>query len=283
MPLVGAAKLSGRVGDYNIGVINALVDSTDELGSQNTFVGRVSKQIWDQSSFGVLATHGDPNSNFNNLLLGTDLQYLTTNFIGKYRLELNAFVMATDSNDPDFNSGLSPSLGGSLILPADEFDIEAIVMHVDDDFNPALGFAPRRGVRRYFTSLTYKPYIESLDWLRQMSFNYTGEYVTDLSDNLQSQKHELTPFLVSYENGAQSSISFENSSDVPVWDFEIADEVVIPADSYAWTRAVVRFATADKRMLSFEHEFSCGDFYDGTRVENTSAVSYTHLTLPTKA
>tara|TARA_Y100000588_G_scaffold369159_1_gene437876 strand:+ start:1228 stop:3486 length:2259 start_codon:yes stop_codon:yes gene_type:complete len=278
VPLVGAAKLSGRVGDYNIGVINALVDSTDELGNQNAFVGRVSKQIWDQSSIGVLATHGDPNSDYNNLLFGTDLQYLTTNFMGQYRLELNAFAMATDSDDPDFDSGLAPTVGGSLILPADEFDIEAAIMHVGDDFNPALGFSPRRGVRRYFTSLTYKPYIEFVDWLRQMGYIYEGEYVTDLSNNLQSQKHEITPFLMRYENGAQSSISLERSSDVPTADFEIVDGLVIPVDDYDWTRGQISFATADQRMLSYEHEFSFGDFYDGTRVENTWEITF----LPSK-
>ena len=278
VPLVGAAKLSGRVGDYNIGVINAVLDSSNELGSQNAFVGRVSKQIWDQSSFGVLATHGDPNSEYDNLLLGTDLQFLTTKFLGQYRLEVNAFAMVTDSDDPDFDDGLSPSLGGSVILPADEFEIEAAFMHVDDDFNPALGFAPRRGVRRYYTSLTYKPYIESVDWLRQLYFIYEGEYVTDLSNKLQSQKHLITPFQMSYENGARTSFAFESSSDVPTSDFEITDGVIIPAGDYDWTRGVLSFTTADKRMLFFEHEFSFGEFYDGTRVENTSEITF----LPSK-
>jgi hypothetical protein len=278
VPLVGAAKLSGRIGDYNIGVINAVVDSTDELDSQNAFVGRVTKQIWDQSYFGLIATHGDPNSNYDNSLLGTDLQYLTTKFLGQYRLEVNAFAMATDSDNPDFDDGMAPSLGGSLILPADEFDIEAAFMHVDEDFNPALGFAPRRGVRRYFTGLTYKPYIESVDWLRQLGFIYEMEYITDLSGSPQSQKHLFTPLLLSYESGARSSLAFESSSDVPTSDFEISDGVVIPAGSYDWTRGIVKFATADKRMIFLEHEFSFGDFYDGTRIENTAEVTF----LPSK-
>jgi len=54
--------------------------------------------------------------------------------------------------------------------------------------------------------------------------------------------------------------------------------VMIPAGEYDWTRGVLRFSTADKRMLFFEHEFSFGDFYNGTRIENTSEITF----LPSK-
>ncbi|MBT7865290.1 MAG: carbohydrate binding family 9 domain-containing protein, partial [Opitutales bacterium] len=44
-PLIGAAKLSGRVGNYNIGIIDAVVEANGDLDSQNAFVGRVTREI----------------------------------------------------------------------------------------------------------------------------------------------------------------------------------------------------------------------------------------------
>jgi hypothetical protein len=284
VPLIGAAKLSGRVGDYNVGVIDAVVDANGELDSQNAFVGRVSKQIWDQSSFGALVTHGDPNSEYDNLLVGSDFQYLSNKFLNQYRLEVNAFAMATESDHPDFGSGLSPVLGASAVLPADEFDVELAVMHVDDNFDPALGFAPRTGVRRYYTRLVYKPFIESQDWLRQMMHSYEGEYITDLSNKLSSSTHLLSPFQLLFESGDYLFFEAEYSADVPNDKFRIynvdgdENDVFIPAGDYSWTRGLIGFQTSTRRELQLNHDFSFGDFYDGNRTENTSRLTY----LPSK-
>ena len=284
MPLVGAAKLTGRVGNFDIGVIDAVVDANGDLDSQNAFVGRVTREVFDQSTVGALVTHGDPNSEYDNLLVGTDIQYLTNTFLDNYRLELNGFAVATDSDHPDFEGSLAPVFGTSAVLPADEFDIEVALMHVDDDFNPAMGFAPRTGVRRYYTRLVHKPYIESKDWLRQMYYSYEGEYITDLSNQLQSSKHLLTPLQLLFESGDTFLMEIENATDVPVDDFRIYnvagddDDVFISVGDYSWTRGILALQTSSRRNLQFQHDYSFGDFYDGTRTENTSELVY----LPSK-
>ena len=284
VPLIGAAKLSGRVGDYNIGVIDAVVDANGGLDSQNAFVGRVTREILDQSTVGALVTHGDPNSDYDNLLLGTDFQFLTNKFLNNYRLEVSAFAVATESDHPDFQDGLAPVFGSSIVLPADEFDIEVALMHVDDDFNPAMGFAPRTGVRRYYTRWAYKPLIESKDWLRQLYYGYEGEYITDLSNQLQSSKHLIAPLHLLFESGDEIFFEIENSADVPGNDFRIynvagdENDVFIPVGDYSWTRGIIGFQTSSRRKLQFQHDYSFGDFYDGTQTKNTSELTY----LPSK-
>lgn len=274
VPLVGAAKLTGRVGEFDIGIIDAVLDDTDTLDSKNAFVGRVSRQVLEQSSLGVLATHGDPNSEYDNLLLGSDFRFLTNNFLSRYRLEANVFVLGTKSDDPRFSDSLSPSFGGNVVIPTDNFEVEGAFLQIDDDFNPALGFAPRRGIRRFFTNATYQPQPQSIPWLRRYYLSYEGEVVTDLSGNLQSETHTLTPAGLLFESAEYLEFSLEHSSDVPSEEFEISEGVVIPADDYSWTRGVVVLETATKRSVSFTHELSFGDFYDGTRVENSSEITW---------
>ena len=278
VPLIGAAKLSGRVGDYNIGIIDTVIDSTDELDSQNVFVGRVIKQVLDQSSVGIIATHGDPNSDYGNLLLGSDFRYLVTDFLGKYRLEANSFILGTESDDPQFEDGLSPSFGGNFVLPADEFEIDAAFLQIDDNFNPALGFSPRRGIRRYATTWTYQPRPERIEWLRQYELTYQGEYITNLEDELESSRHLFTPLSFEFESSDTVYFSFENDFDAPSEDFTVLRSATIPAGDYEWNRGIIGFETATQRMLSLTYEHSFGSFYNGERVEHSSEINF----LPSK-
>ena len=278
VPLIGAGKLSGRIGDIDIGVIDAVIDSSSELDSQNVFVGRATKQVLDQSTVGVIMTHGDPNSDYDNLLLGSDFRYLSNNFLDKYRLEANAFVLGTQSDDPDFDDSLAPSFGGNVIIPADEFEIDGSFLQIDENFNPSMGFAPRRGIRRFASVLTYQPRPDAIEWLRQYFLIYEGEYVTNLSNELESSRHELTPLSFMFESSDSFYARYENSYDALVADFEISDGVVIQAGDYDWNRGILGFQTATKRTVSMEQEFSFGNFYDGDRTESKTEVNY----LPSK-
>ncbi len=278
VPLVGAAKLTGRVGDFDIGVIDAVVDSSGDLDSQNIFVGRVSRQVLDQSSVGLLITHGDPNSDFDNLLLGSDFRYLNNKFLNKYRLEANAFILGTQSDDPVFDDSLASSFGGNFVIPADEFEIESSFLQIDENFNPAMGFAPRRGIRRFGSTVTYQPRPEQVDWLRQYFLIYEGEYVTNLSNELESSKHILTPLSFVFESSDRVYFRLENNFDAPLNDFEISDSVIISSGDYEWNRGIFGIETATKRMVNMTHELSFGSFYNGDRTENRTELNY----LPSK-
>ena len=277
-PLVGAAKLTGRIGDFDVGIINALLESGEELGSQNTFVGRVSKPVLDQSTVGAIVTHGDPNSDYDNLVVGSDFRYLSNNFLDKYRLEANSFIIASQSDDPNFDDGLAPSFGGNFVLPADEFELEGSFLQIDEDFNPAMGFAPRRGIRRLGTTLTYQPRPEDIAWLRQYYLIYEGEYLTNLSNQLESSRHTFTPLSFVFESSDSIYFRFENSFDAPLKDFEISDGVVIQSGDYEWNRGIIGFMTATKRMVNMTNRFSFGSFYNGDQTENRTTLNF----LPSK-
>ena len=268
VPLVGALKVSGRVGEYDIGVIDAFIGDSDTLDSQNVFIGRVSKQVLEQSTVGVLLTHGDPNSEFDNLVFGSDFRYLTNDFLGKYRLEANAYAIGSHSDDPRFDDGLAPSFGGNFVLPADEFEIDGAFMQLDDKFNPALGFAPRKGIRRYSTTWTYQPRPQEIQWLRQYILSYEGEYITNLDDQLESSRHLFTPLSLEFESSDEIYFQFENSFDAPLEDFTVLRSGIVPVGDYEWNRGILGLSTATQRMLSMEYEYSFGSFYDGERKEH---------------
>ena len=81
MPIQFASEVTGRIGDYNIGLLDAMLDEED--GPRNAFVGRVSRNVYEQSSVGLLTTLGDPNSDEQNAVVGPDPQYRNNDFAGE--------------------------------------------------------------------------------------------------------------------------------------------------------------------------------------------------------
>ena len=55
-PINLATKVTGRVGKYNIGIIGAMLDEQEDLKAQNTYITRVSRNILDQSTIGIINT-----------------------------------------------------------------------------------------------------------------------------------------------------------------------------------------------------------------------------------
>ena len=66
------------VGRWNIGVIDIQQDEFQGVDSTNLFVGRLSANILEESSVGMIVTNGDPRSNLDNSLFGVDFRYRNT-------------------------------------------------------------------------------------------------------------------------------------------------------------------------------------------------------------
>ena len=83
-PDVGA-KLTGRVGDWNFGVLSVQQDEFEDVDATNLFVGRAVRNVLEESRVGFIMTDGDPQSNGDNSLAGFDFRYLnSTGFDFRY-------------------------------------------------------------------------------------------------------------------------------------------------------------------------------------------------------
>src|SRR6185369_8357775 len=84
VPIVVGAKIVGRQSDYNIGVLD--VETRDlpdaSLRRQNLFAARVSRNVFEQSWVGAIATNGNPDGTGSNSLLGADARLATSKFRG---------------------------------------------------------------------------------------------------------------------------------------------------------------------------------------------------------
>jgi hypothetical protein len=260
VPIQFAGKVTGRVKEYNIGLLDAVLDGED--GLRNAFVGRVSRNVFEQSSFGFLTTVGDPNSDEMNSVVGTDFQYRNSDFMGGHTLEVNLYALGTYSENI---GGLEPAWSTNARLYDRNIELAVSAMEISDDFNPAMGFVRQQGIRVYKIAADYVPYHDDIDWLRNTRHGYETELFTDLGNDVVNTKQHFN--LVSLYLESQDIIKFDvtHVTDRPDEDFDISDGSVVPLGNYEWWEARAYGFFGMHRKLFLRPMYRVGGFYDSTR------------------
>ncbi|MBN1421748.1 MAG: carbohydrate binding family 9 domain-containing protein [Planctomycetes bacterium] len=280
VPLLVAGKMTGRIGPYGLGVIDALVDGHDGLGEKNAFAARISRNILEQSSIGAIATIGDPNAEEMNAVGGIDFNYWTTDLFDGEVLEWNVYGLASYTEEEENDENLA--FGTEIQFPNDVYSGRAEFYQIDEAFNACLGFVPRRGVRGYEIGFGWRPKPASIPWIRQLGPYYSNENVTDLSNRLDTAFHILTPLWVLFESGDEVYARVQWDFDGPDEDFEIRPDIFVPEGAYWWDEYRAGFSTATKRPIQLGGSYRTGGFYDGKRDGWSGSVSlkpFRHLFL----
>jgi hypothetical protein len=259
VPIVAGAKLTGRAGDYGIGVLDVVTDDVDGLDSQNLFATRLTKNVGEQSTIGLIATDGNPTGGPDNTVFGLDTTWRTSRYRGNKPFITNAFFLEADSEDL---SGDEAAFGLAVSAPSDIWSWNLGALEIQENFVPALGFVPRTDVRRYRGGVEYQP---RPDWdgVRQLEFGIESVVFTDTGGELETWETEAQPLGILFESGDEIRLELGRTRDELDEDFEISEGVVIPVGEYEFSRASVEYRTSETRPVSALGEVKVGDFYDG--------------------
>ncbi|MEM7230073.1 MAG: DUF5916 domain-containing protein [Planctomycetota bacterium] len=267
--ILAGAKFTGRVGDLNFGFLDVQMKEDEELGRKNLFVGRMSYNVLDESQVGAIFTNGDPNDPGENRVGGIDFSFRNSNFNGNRVLDGSAFGLVSDT--PGVQSG-SLAYGFKIGYPNDRVRWQVGFSHIDDDYDAALGFVPRRGIREYFGNWRYR--WRPNTWVRRIDTGVNGFLVTNLDNESESEDFSLN--LLSIEFDSNDFLSFSYSFEREVLDepFEISDGVVIPIGDFSWDRWSIDYRTSSARPVSIGLELSGGDFYTGDRFDTEFEIEW---------
>lgn len=261
VPILAGAKLTGRAGPWGMGVLDVQTDELDAVEGQNLFAGRLSRNVGEQSTVGGIVTRGNPAGGGDNTVFGLDATHRARVFAGDRDLITTGFVLHSDSENV---SGQSSAFGLALRAPGDRLGWSLGALEIQEDFEAALGFVPRKDVRRYDGTLEYQPRPD-IPGLRQLEFGLATEVFTDTDGELETWGTEFQPLGFLFESGDEARLVLEHVHDELGADFEIADGIVIPTGEYDFTRASLELGTAQKRALSAELSLDAGEFFDGQR------------------
>ncbi len=259
------AKLTGRAGRWNVGVLGVQQDSFGAVDESNLFVGRVTSNIFDESSVGIIVTDGDPRSNLDNSVVGADFRYRNTRRPSGRTVEGTAWYQRSDTEGVATEES---AWGLEFSLPTSEglsFSMRYEV--VEENFNPALGFVNRTGYERVWVSSGYRFRPVNHRWLRSnQMWMSISQYDNKVTGELESRSLNFRPFRLENHRGDRYGMIVRYQTEVLTEPFEISDGVIIAPGEYDNYSAQIEITQASEREFAPRFSIQEGDFYDGRKL-----------------
>ena len=269
LPIRFGGKLTGRQGPVNMGLLSVRTSHDGDLDANYLSVGRVALNVLDESTLGAIATIGDPGTNENNALIGSDFNYRKSDLFGDQVFEANAWYQRTFSTGTSHDAG---AWGAALKFPNDRIQAELGYREFQVNYNPTLGFSNRTDISRYDADFRYRWRPET--WLRTIDSGVDSRFVTKRAGRLESGTVKLR--IVEFENQHGDQLDFawtwrEEDLEMP---FEISEGIIVPASRYDFQLSSVTLETANSRELSGQLEVKWGTFFTGTRLSMKSRITW---------
>ena len=277
VPILVGEKLTGKIGRFDVGVLDVqtgdlTIADRQIAPSKNLAVARVKANFWNQSYVGAIFTNGDPSGETSNQLGGVDLKLATSNFMGSEKnLSLVMFGSKTSTGGLEGRDG---AYGGEIAFPNDLVSLSQRWTRIEENYNPALGFAPRTGVRIASTTAEYRPRPD-VAGIRQLSFEFAyNDYYSLTNHAPETRELELTPFQVFFHSGDMAEYTWNWNREELFEPWEIVDGIVLPVGVYSFGMHAVSARSSESRPLAAEVEFGTGSFYSGTRQLFSGAITW---------
>ena len=270
IPILGGARLSGKIGRINVGLLNMQTEEVEGVAPANNFtVVRASREFRNRSALGAIFTNrrgsGSPASGDDyNRAYAVDGRL----GVGTYGL-ISGFAARTST------PGVSSDQYAFKINSAYDsprWDLAAEYAEVADDFNPEMGFLARKGyrymqariLRRYRPAgllgiLEFRPHVSYRGYWDFKGFQESGFFHID--------NH------TEWKNGYELHTAVNFTEEGLKEPFEIYPGVFVPPGIYRHAEAQIVFNTNQAQWLSFTSWLQAGGFFGGRRVSWEPALS----------
>jgi hypothetical protein len=275
-------KVSGRLGQWNLGALAIRQSEFQSVDASNLMVARVSRNVLEESSLGAIMTYGDPTSNLDNILGGVDFRYLNTRLSNGRVISGEAWYQLTET---DGLSGDNAAWGVGISMPnRNKWFGKLSYKEFQQNYNPALGFITRRGVRDSFAGIGYIHRPQGSTWLREITTGIDVRHVTRLGDDkLQSQIILLKPVELVNFQGDRMQIRLLNNKEglerlfmhpIPAKDVRNGKSLALQPGLYNFNRYGIWFETSPARKIALRGELFDGGHYSGERLHLLGSVTW---------
>jgi hypothetical protein len=267
VPIDAGLRLSGKVGSYNLGLLNVQTRKVAEVAPANNFtVARVSREFGRRSSIGGIAVGRQSTSSrlglpqhSTNSTYGLDLNV----GLGKYANFFNYFAK---SFTPGQNS--SNQAGATGFEYDDQHNrIDVAYQEVGRNFNPEVGFVRRRGFRKpsFGYRYTFTPegkYVRSVF----PHFQWNGWYTIPQTGGPNGKESGFQHYHIdsSWQNGSRYGVAWNRNFERIDKPFEIFPGINVRPGSYQYSEMVANYSTDPSAVLFASGNVAVGDFYGGT-------------------
>ena len=272
-------KLSGRVGRWNVGALAILQDEFEDVEATDIFVGRLSANVLEESAVGIIVTDGDPQSNLDSTLAGTDFRYRNTRLPGGRVLESEIWYQQTDTEGID---GDDRAYGFGVSSPNNTgwrggFKTASI----ESNFDPAVGFVNRTGIRDYALDFGYRERFR--DRFIQSVYGGVDSYRVESLETGRVES-EVLALRFTMSSATQDNLysRYIHNREVLHDNFVIyrasdgSRQVVVPPGDYSFREVRIGGRTGGQRKVSANFGVTAGEFYDGDHVNTNVGLTWRH-------
>ena len=263
LPIDYGAKITGRIGGGNVGLLNVQTGDSVFGGGSNYSVLRWRQDVLERSSIGVIGINVDADGVDFNRVYGADADFQFGN------LNLSGFAAQSEDGRSEGRSWAGRARGD---YNTDLVELTAEVIRIEPDFRNDLGFILRRDILFQRYDGQFKPRPAGLPWLRQVRFVGHHQAFHDLDGRLISQRNffDMRPELESGDTFVFSYERMVERLDVPL---QLHPDVAIPPGEYRFDQLFLGVFTNAARKVSLTAIVEAGDFYDGDRFSATPQVT----------
>ncbi len=256
IPIAGGGRLTGRVGGWEVGLLDMQTQHAGTSPTENFAVARVRRNIFGNSDIGLLAANRqatDSSGTFNRSY-GVDANIrLLGNLI------INSYLAMSDADtaSSDGTAGrVSAAYRGKL------WNTSAMYKRVSDNFDPGIGFVNRRGFQQTYatTGIHARP---KLKGIQELNPYIEADVYTDLDGTAQS--HQYTGVLdIFFQPDGQLKLEVNDWFDRLDRAFTPFPGRSIPMGRYAFRNAKATYTSTQRYPVYGNASLQVGDFYNGT-------------------
>jgi hypothetical protein len=279
IPIIAGGRLSGKMaGSWNVGLLN--IQTNDEQSSSgallspdtNFTVLRAQKEV-GRSSYGAIFvgkfSSGDlTGTTYNewNRAYGVDANWQLSE--GQ---RVSTYFARTDTPETEANRngprGSDYSGRAFYDFRNRLWQIGGGFTQVGDNFNPEVGFLPRRGYRRPEFRVFFQPQPKRPKWIRRYAPHISSNAYWDLNGNLQTAFSHIHAFEIQPMRGGRFGWFADQNKDNPLAPFTVynrdGDRVVIPAGEYTWWQNAFEYFHDPSAAITGSIRYRIGSYYDG--------------------
>ncbi|MFQ5754382.1 MAG: DUF5916 domain-containing protein, partial [bacterium] len=256
VPILAGGGMTGKVGNFNIGLLDILTDEKSSFPKSHFSVVRVSKDVFQRSKIGIMFTNRADLGQSQNQAYGVDANIWLSNV-----LEFQSFFSQTHTSGTR-NTDRAWKIG--LDFTKDHWGWFAAHMFIDKNFDPAVGFVLRRDIHRTNMAFRVSPQPNGR-FLRRTDIRQNFVHITNKDGRLQDWEYGIT-FMNELSNGDKINIGYRRIFERLDKPFDFRADIQIPIGDYQNNQVNANFQSSAKRKYTGTVSFLWQDFYSGTRL-----------------
>ena len=262
VPIVGGARVTGKVGPFDVGALNIHTD--DELVSAsrptNFTVVRLRRDLLRRSSVGAMFT----NRSISRVAPGSSQAYgVDGTFAFFENLSVITYLARTRVPGPDHRDK-DMSYQGKFEYAADRYGFQVDHLLVEDNFLPEVGFLRRDNFRRTYTAGRFSPRPQSIESVRQFSLEGSIDYILTADRNHLETRQNILAFQTEFESSDQLTFTATDNYELLVEPFTPpGSDFSIPVGGYSFADAQISYSIGQQRRINGAVAVKRGAFFDG--------------------